>query len=592
MLKALAARLSRFGKNLSKYSREDYIRDWYAGGDITGSVRRQVLGGDINESTALSVATVYACCLVIAETLATVDLNLLQKTAKRTRHAIDEPEYYLFRHQPNPNNTPADFIENALISALLQGNSYMWTPRNNRGRVIEAWNINPNQINAIERLDKELIYHWYPVVGETPLQQNQLQKIILGYDALHFKRFSRNGVTGISTMRNFSETMGLSLAQEEFQTNLYLNGVMNKGVLETSQTMDKEQMRALREQFNELYAGVRHSGSAIVLPFDLKFKPITMSPEDAQMILNFNFTERQIAKVYRVPLYKLQNHDKSTFNNVEHLAIEFVQDCIRPWAVRFEQMLNTQLLTEPQRLRGLEFKFDLDLLMRGATKERYDGHNVAIMAGFKTRNEVRAVEDLDPIDGLDEPLMPLNMVPVSQAQADSEAKIAQSKAIVANPEASLAQQGDSGGAGDAQSSEATATEDALQNDALPDKENKAAKSSKNSRALEGLCALYADGARRYAVKVGAAYSQGGSVMDAIVHQESYLKNQLNGVGVHLFADSAIEKDDVIEYVRNMAKIHLDQVAGGRVMASEFADTVSALVLSDVRGMVGLREDGE
>ena len=81
-------------------------------------------------------------------------------------------------------------------------------------------------------------------------------------------------------------------------------------------------------------------------------------------------------------------------------------------------------------------------------------------------------------------------------------------------------------------------------------------------------------------------------MDAIVHQESYLKNQLNGVGVHLFADSAIEKDDVIEYVRNMAKIHLDQVAGGRVMASEFADTVSALVLSDVRGMVGLREDGE
>lgn len=562
----LKDRLRNLSRNLERFSRAEYLRDWFAGLNVDGGSRREVLGKDINESTALSIASVYACTLIIAETLATLDLNLIEKTSRKTRLADNEDEFYLFRQgQPNPNNTAVDYLENFFISAILNGNSYSYMPRS-RGRVVELWNIHPRQISAISRFDKTLIYNWTPVIGETPLADGQMQKIVQGWDAIHFKRFSRDGVTGMSVLGAYREAMGLALAQEEYQTNLYKNGVMNKGVLESPDPMTTDQINDLSSQFQEQYSGVRHAGTAIVLPFGLKFSSITMTPEDAQMIESFKFTEQQLAKIFRVPLYKLQNHDHSTFSNVEHLAIEFVQDCIRPWAVRAEQCFNQQILTKQQRKRGLEFKFDLDLLLRGATKDRYEAHNIAINAGFKTRNEVRHEEDLDPIQGLDEILVPLNMVEESQIGQDQ------------------AQNTGNSGADPVQETSASTT-DGAQNDA---KQAAPAQKESNSKALAALCELYADAVRRYSVKVIASYSQGLKPIDCIVANEAYLVNQTKLIGGHLFGCDA---DIALDQARNITKITLDQVDTGLKAKDQFSLAVTERILGDVRGLAGL-ERGE
>lgn len=505
-LDRLKTSLRGLGRMIMKFSRADYIRDWYAGNDVNDSLRRNVLGSDINESTALSIGTVYACALIIAETLSTLDLNLQIKTSKRTTLADGVPEFYLFRNgQPNPNCTTVDFLETFIVSTILNGNGYAYMNRS-RGRVTELWNIHPRAISTITRYGYDLVYNWMPTPGETPFGPEQ-QKLVQGYDALHFRRFSRNGVTGMSVLGAFKESMGLALAQEEFQTNLYLNGVMNKGTLQTDAPLDVQQLSDLSEMLKEQYAGVRNSGTALILPYGLKWNSITMTPEDAQMIEQFKFTEQQIAKVFRVPLYKLQNHDSSTFSNVEHLAIEFVQDCIRPWAVRLEQCLNHQVLTQTQLNAGLEFKFDLDQLLRGATIDRFTAHQIAINSGFKTRNEVRLEEDLDPKPGLDEILMPLNMVPQSDYEAQQEA------AQAAN-DANNQQNDSKDGA------------DQSQNDQKQQDQGKDQQKESNSRAILALRALNNENVRRFATRVlkEAAKQKPTDHAEFIERFSSYLDN--------------------------------------------------------------------
>jgi HK97 family phage portal protein len=117
-----------------------------------------------------------------------------------------------------------------------------------------------------------------------------------------------------------------------------------------------------------------------------------------------------------MPLHKIQEMDKATFGNIEHQSIEYVIDTLLSWLVRWEQRLNRSLLTREER-RVYFFEFLPDMLLRGTTKERYEAHRMAILDGWKTRNEVRAMENLNPADGLDEFLEPLNMVRASERAA-------------------------------------------------------------------------------------------------------------------------------------------------------------------------------
>jgi phage portal protein BeeE len=113
-----------------------------------------------------------------------------------------------------------------------------------------------------------------------------------------------------------------------------------------------------------------------------------------------------IARWFGVPPHKIGDLERSTNNNIEQQAQEFVQECLGPMAERWEASIEAELLFDDD---GLEAEFLFSQLLRGDSAARAQYYNLGINGGWLTRNEARLSENLNPLPGLDRPLRPLNM---------------------------------------------------------------------------------------------------------------------------------------------------------------------------------------
>jgi HK97 family phage portal protein len=178
-----------------------------------------------------------------------------------------------------------------------------------------------------------------------------------------------------------------------------------------------ERLRASWETAHSNISGNSHR--VAVLENGLKWQSIGMPNDDAQWLETRKYTRSEIAGLFRVPAHLINDLDRATFSNVEHLGQEFATLCIAPWAVRIEKALNRTLFTEAER--GQYFvKFNLGGLVRGDILSRFNAYATARQNGWMTANEIRELEDMNPAEGGDELLVNGNMIPIDQAGAEPE----------------------------------------------------------------------------------------------------------------------------------------------------------------------------
>jgi len=158
--------------------------------------------------------------------------------------------------------------------------------------------------------------------------------------------------------------------------------------------------------WNTAFGGVAKSHGTALLEQGIHRKPMGMTNEDSQFLETRKYQVNEIARIFRLQPHMIGDLDKATFANIEHQGIEFVTHTIRPWLVRWEQAISRDLIWEPERYF---VEFNVEGLLRGDTKARYEAHALAIQNGWMTRNEVRIIEGRNPMDGLDEFLQPMNM---------------------------------------------------------------------------------------------------------------------------------------------------------------------------------------
>ncbi len=219
-----------------------------------------------------------------------------------------------------------------------------------------------------------------------------------------------NGIIGMSPIEYNRHTIGMSIAMEEFGGTLFKNGATPSGVVsgEGVKSMSDTAFERFKQSFKENYQGLMNAGKPLILEGGFKFTPITISNRDGQYLESRKFTKADIASMYRIPPHMINEMDKATFSNIEHQSIQFVTDAIRPWAVNIEQESRRKLLSDSEKSNHY-VKFNLAALLRGDTTSRYTAYGMAIKDGWMVRNEAREMEDMNPIDGLDDPLYPLNM---------------------------------------------------------------------------------------------------------------------------------------------------------------------------------------
>jgi hypothetical protein len=244
---------------------------------------------------------------------------------------------------------------------------------------------------------------------------------------------------GMSPIELARESLGMALAAQDYGARFFTNDAKpTGGWIEFPGTFkDAEAKRVFRDSYQSAQAG-SNRGKVLVLENGMKFHEVGVTNKDAQFLELRKFQITDIARMFRVPPHMIADLDRATFSNIEQQSLEFVMHTMTPWAERWEASIETELLPDGD---ALEIEFDFANLMRGDAASRSAYYQCGIQNGWLTRNEARISENLNPLQGLDQPLRPLNMVEEEDAeeaeQEPNDAEPADEKTPPADQELSL-----------------------------------------------------------------------------------------------------------------------------------------------------------
>jgi HK97 family phage portal protein len=365
-------------------------------------------GIPVDELTALTASAVWACVSVISDGIAALPVHVLA-SADATKQ-IDHPVYHLLHDSPNEYMTSSTFRQTFLLNLLLWGNGYAFIDKDELGRPIALYPLRSCDVWPM-RQNGQLVYIARVGTMMTTVYPDQM---------LHVLGMSIDGIVGLSPIAYARQTVGLSIAMERYAAKFFSNGGNLSGILKLPPNMNDDAKKAFVQAWREQHTGVENLLKIGVLPDGFGFTPTGTDPEQAQMLDTRVHQVRETARIFRVPLHKIGDLERATFSNIEHQSLEFVQDCLMPWVVRFEQECNRKLFLSREAAM-FDVKFNFDALLRGDTKSRYESYNLALQGCWQTVNEIRAKEGLPPTAGGDVLRTPLNMGNAASTPPDDEA---------------------------------------------------------------------------------------------------------------------------------------------------------------------------
>lgn len=366
-----------------------------------------VTGITVTEKKAMQLAAVYACVRILAESFASLPAVTYQRVARGKERATGHPAYRLLHDRPNPEMTPFHFFETLQGHVGLTGNAYAEIEWNGRGDPIALWPITPDRVR-VERANGVKRY-----IVNLP---DGSQVGIARENMLHIPGFGYDGLVGYSPIALMRQTIGVSMAAEEYAARFYGNGSRPGGVLTHPQKLSKEAKERLKNSWEQMQGGMSNAHRVAVLEEGLTWQKIQIDPDDAQFLETRNFQVTEIARIFRVPPHMIAQLDKATFSNIEQQSIEFATHTLRPWAIRWEQALSYELISV-QAQGKIFIEFLMDALLRGDMASRYTAYNQGRTGGWLSANDIRELENMNPLPGDegDVYLVPANMMTVEQA---------------------------------------------------------------------------------------------------------------------------------------------------------------------------------
>lgn len=362
---------------------------------LTGLFGTSKTGVQVSEDNALTFSAVYAAVRIISETIASIPLNVYQADGETRVKAVGHPVQDLLAKAPNSVSSTFTFREAMASNLVLHGNAYAKIEMNAAGRPTALIPLNPMKVE-VKVIDGEKVY----VFDE--------KHTYLDYEMLHFVGLSFNGLIGKSPLAMAREAVAIGLAAQEYGARFYSNGANAGGVITAPGRLNTEVVKRLRESWNRAQSGLGSSHSTAILEEGMKYEKIGLDPEAAQFLQSRKFQVNEIARIFRIPpSYLADLENSSTRANTEQQAIQFVRDCITPYVRRMEVELNRKLFREDEP--NLYAYFTMEGLMRGDQKARYEAYAVARNWGWLSVNDIRDLENLNPVEGGDIYLQPLNM---------------------------------------------------------------------------------------------------------------------------------------------------------------------------------------
>lgn len=366
---------------------------------IDGTGDRIIAGVHVNAKTALQVATVLACVKVIADGCATPNLGVFREKDDGTRErAVNIPEYRLLSRRPNEWQTSLEWRRMMTVHAALTGTGLSIKVRGDNRRVRELIPIEPGQWDVRRISRYELRYRcWdeFGLIGEFEPD-----------DVFVLNGLQWNWTKSMNAVTLARSAIGLAMATERSQAAMHENGLRPSGVYTVEKTLDDKQHERLTAWIRK-FVGVNRTGDPFVLDNNAKWVSTALTGVDAQHVETRRLQIEEICRVYGVFPIMIGHSDKSaTFASSEAFFGAHVKHTLMPWHRAWTQRIDEMLLDGSGPLFA---EFDVRYLTQGSMADRAQWARAMVELGVYTRNEIRDMEGMDPLDGLNEPLTPLNM---------------------------------------------------------------------------------------------------------------------------------------------------------------------------------------
>jgi len=341
-------------------------------------------GEIVTELTALAHSAVISAVTILADSIAAMPLELTLTRAGR----IEKLPTPSVLQRPNDRQNMFEFVHQTMATLALHGNAYIYAPQGANGLPLEMRNIHPKAISRIALSDTgEMIYE----MGKQEYSSKDIRSI-------HWLILPNQlrGVSPIETMRN---TVGMGIAMDRFLAQFYGEGATPSSVLETDGALTPDQARQIRDSWEESH--YKHRKPA-VLQGGLKWRPITTSAADMQMLEHKESIIRDIARVYRIPLHLIigTGGDSQTYQNLEAVGSAFYQYTLLGWVRRLETAFSEMLPINQQ------VRFNASEFLRADLMTRVKAQQIQILSGTLTPNEAREIENREPYDGGNEFVAP------------------------------------------------------------------------------------------------------------------------------------------------------------------------------------------
>ena len=375
-------------------------------------------GTTVSEESALRYVDVLACVMLISKVRASLKPQVYKK--RKSGGADQAYDHYLngiLQLEVNPEVIGFSFRETEQAYLLLWGNAYSEIARNlYTGKVLGLYPVHPGRVTMYRESQGAKVpmgtrsdyrsgnirYQWSDDDG--------LMVDRASADMLHIAGFGTNGLVGRSVIGLARELIGLGVAVESFGARYFGAGTHPSAIVEHPKTLSEPAAKRLKSSLSEKYAGLGNSHRLLVLEDGMKFQSIGMPAGDAQFIQTRQLNREQVCSLFGVPPHMIAALERATFNNIEVMDSGFVTRGIVPWLERIEDYYTSKLLSARERRAGFEIRHDTGNLLRGDFKTRSEGYQSGIYAGWMSRNEAREREGLNPVEGLDKFLVPVNMM--------------------------------------------------------------------------------------------------------------------------------------------------------------------------------------
>lgn len=359
-------------------------------------------------SAVLGLATTWACVNFIAGTIASLPLTIYRSgpggvPIEDKKHRL----YWLLHTSPNYDQSAFDFWEYVGASLELHGNAYAEMTVRIDGSISALTPIRPDIVNARRLGTGDIEYSWSDEGKPRVVTQERM---------LHIRGFGGGPLGGLSPLTVCRRSFQAAASADGAASRLFANGVLSSGVLtKEGAVLTPTQRAELERNLQEKFVGSANAGRPMLLDGGLKWEALSINPGDAEMLETRKFGVEEICRIFDVPPHLIGHTSGNTTlgSSIGEQTLGFVKFKLRKRLKRIEGALEKQLLTRADRDAGVSIEFNLEGLLRGDSKGRADFYH--IMKQFMTKNEIRALEGLPPIEGGDVLMAQMQDVPLKDA---------------------------------------------------------------------------------------------------------------------------------------------------------------------------------